>query len=51
MPCVRFRERNRLGVRPPSWEEGQATTWRAHAVHPVTVLQSDYSLWARDGDV
>ena len=31
-------------------EAGQATIRRAHAVHPVTALQSEYSLWTRDGD-
>jgi aryl-alcohol dehydrogenase-like predicted oxidoreductase len=29
-------------------EAGVATIRRAHAVHPVTVLQSEYSLWTRD---
>jgi len=27
---------------------GPATIRRAHAVHPVTALQSEYSLWTRD---
>ena len=31
-------------------EAGQATIRRAHAVHPITALQSEYSLWTRDGD-
>ncbi len=31
-------------------EAGQQTIRRAHAVHPVTALQSEYSLWTRDGD-
>jgi aryl-alcohol dehydrogenase-like predicted oxidoreductase len=31
-------------------EAGQETIRRAHAVHPVTALQSEYSLWTRDGD-
>ncbi|GAA1994793.1 aldo/keto reductase [Nakamurella flavida] len=29
-------------------EAGAATLRRAHAVHPVTALQSEYSLWTRD---
>jgi aryl-alcohol dehydrogenase-like predicted oxidoreductase len=29
-------------------EAGPATIRRAHAVHPITALQSEYSLWARD---
>jgi aryl-alcohol dehydrogenase-like predicted oxidoreductase len=29
-------------------EAGPATIRRAHAVHPVTALQTEYSLWARD---
>jgi aryl-alcohol dehydrogenase-like predicted oxidoreductase len=29
-------------------EAGPATIRRAHAVHPVTALQSEYSLWWRD---
>ncbi len=29
-------------------EAGAATIRRAHAVHPVTALQSEYSLWMRD---
>jgi len=29
-------------------EAGAATLRRAHAVHPLTVLQSEYSLWTRD---
>ena len=29
-------------------EAGAATIRRAHAVHPVTALQSEYSLWTRD---
>jgi aryl-alcohol dehydrogenase-like predicted oxidoreductase len=29
-------------------EAGSATIRRAHAVHPVTALQSEYSLWTRD---
>ncbi|THG32984.1 aldo/keto reductase [Naasia lichenicola] len=34
-------------------EASSATIRRAHAVHPVTALQSEYSLWTRDpeGDV
>jgi aryl-alcohol dehydrogenase-like predicted oxidoreductase len=31
-------------------EAGPDTIRRAHAVHPVTALQSEYSLWTRDGD-
>lgn len=31
-------------------EAGAATIERAHAVHPVTALQSEYSLWTRDVD-
>ncbi|WP_066737778.1 aldo/keto reductase [Cupriavidus sp. D384] len=31
-------------------EAGPATIERAHAVHPVTALQSEYSLWTRDVD-
>lgn len=29
-------------------EAGAATIRRAHAVHPVTALQSEYSLWSKD---
>ena len=29
-------------------EAGPATIRRAHAVHPVTALQTEYSLWSRD---
>jgi aryl-alcohol dehydrogenase-like predicted oxidoreductase len=29
-------------------EAGAATIRRAHAVHPVTAVQSEYSLWTRD---
>ncbi len=29
-------------------EAGAATIQRAHAVHPIAALQSEYSLWARD---
>ena len=29
-------------------EAGAATIRRAHAVHPVTALQTEYSLWTRD---
>ena len=29
-------------------EAGAATIRRAHAVHPVTAIQSEYSLWTRD---
>lgn len=31
-------------------EAGQNTIRRANAVHPVTALQSEYSLWSRDAD-
>ncbi|KAI3594249.1 Oxidoreductase, aldo/keto reductase family [Cupriavidus sp. U2] len=31
-------------------EAGTATIERAHAVHPVTALQTEYSLWTRDVD-
>jgi aryl-alcohol dehydrogenase-like predicted oxidoreductase len=29
-------------------EAGEATIRRAHAVHPISALQSEYSLWERD---
>lgn len=29
-------------------EAGISTIRRAHAIHPITALQSEYSLWARD---
>ena len=29
-------------------EASAATIRRAHAVHPITALQSEYSLWSRD---
>ncbi len=29
-------------------EAGPATVRRAHAVHPITALQTEYSLWSRD---
>ena len=29
-------------------EAGPATLRRAHAVHPITALQTEYSLWSRD---
>jgi aryl-alcohol dehydrogenase-like predicted oxidoreductase len=32
-------------------EAGPATIRRAHAVHPVTALQTEYSLWTRDPEV
>ena len=32
-------------------EAGAGTIRRAHAVHPVTALQSEYSLWTRDIEV
>lgn len=31
-------------------EAGQDTIRRANAVHPITALQSEYSLWTRDGE-
>ena len=31
-------------------EAGAATIRRAHAVHPITALQSEYSLWTRDAE-
>ena len=31
-------------------EVGPTTLQRAHAVHPITALQSEYSLWTRDPD-
>src|SRR5687767_6061210 len=31
-------------------EAGVKTLRRAHREHPITVLQSEYSLWARDGE-
>ncbi len=31
-------------------EAGAETIRRAHAVHPITALQSEYSLWTRDPD-
>ncbi|MDH6423008.1 aldo/keto reductase [Aurantimicrobium minutum] len=31
-------------------EAGQQTLRRANAVHPITALQSEYSLWTRDGE-
>ncbi len=31
-------------------EAGQETIRRANAVHPITALQSEYSLWTRDGE-
>ncbi len=34
----------RLGIS----EAGAATIRRAHAVHPLTALQTEYSLWSRD---
>jgi aryl-alcohol dehydrogenase-like predicted oxidoreductase len=32
-------------------EAGSDTIRRAHSVHPVTALQSEYSLWTRDPEV
>lgn len=32
-------------------EAGPATIRRAHAVHPVAALQTEYSLWSRDPEV
>src|SRR4029079_4939114 len=29
-------------------EAGEATLRRAHAVHPISALQSEYSLWERN---
>lgn len=31
-------------------EAGKDTIRRAHAVHPIAALQSEYSLWTRDGE-
>ena len=31
-------------------EASAATIRRAHAVHPITALQTEYSLWTRDGE-
>jgi aryl-alcohol dehydrogenase-like predicted oxidoreductase len=31
-------------------EAGVKTIRRAHAVHPITALQTEYSLWTRDGE-
>lgn len=31
-------------------EAGPGTIRRAHAVHPITALQSEYSLWTRDAE-
>jgi aryl-alcohol dehydrogenase-like predicted oxidoreductase len=31
-------------------EVSPATLRRAHAVHPITALQSEYSLWTRDAE-
>jgi aryl-alcohol dehydrogenase-like predicted oxidoreductase len=31
-------------------EAGTATIRRAHAIHPITALQSEYSLWTRDSE-
>ena len=31
-------------------EAGQANIRKANAVHPITALQSEYSLWTRDGE-
>ncbi len=31
-------------------EAGAATLRRAHATHPITALQSEYSLWTRDAE-
>ncbi len=31
-------------------EAGAETLRRAHAVHPITALESEYSLWTRDAD-
>jgi aryl-alcohol dehydrogenase-like predicted oxidoreductase len=31
-------------------EAGVATIRRAHAVHPITALQTEYSLWSRDAE-
>jgi len=30
------------------WEVSEATLRRAHAVHPISALQSEYSLWTRE---
>ena len=42
--------RNRLLTRivPRTSEAGPETIRRAHAVHPISALQSEYSLWSRD---
>ena len=32
-------------------EAGSATLRRAHAVHPITALQTEYSLWTRDPEL
>lgn len=33
-----------------SSEPGLATIRRAHAVHPVTAIQNEYSVWTRDAE-
>jgi aryl-alcohol dehydrogenase-like predicted oxidoreductase len=38
-------------VRHIGSEAGSATIRRAHAVHPITALQTEYSLWTRDPEV
>jgi aryl-alcohol dehydrogenase-like predicted oxidoreductase len=40
--------RSRQGPSPGISEASSATIERAHAVHPVSALQSEYSLWSRD---
>lgn len=32
-------------------EVGSATLSKAHAIHPITALQSEYSLWTRDPEI
>jgi aryl-alcohol dehydrogenase-like predicted oxidoreductase len=38
-------------VRHIGSEAGSATIRRAHAVHPIAALQTEYSLWTRDPEV
>ena len=57
---TRTRRSRTPSARSPSWsregkvrhiglsEAGADTIRRAHAVHPITALQSEYSLWTRD---
>lgn len=47
---VKLKEAGKIGAIGLS-EVGAATLRRAHAVHPIAALQSEYSLWSRNPEI